>query len=119
MGWITVAKVEELKEPGSYKAVEINEERIAVFNVEGRYYAIQDVCTHDGGILTGGEVHGKVITCPRHGAQFDLTTGAVLRMPAVEPIQTYPVRVQGDEVQVLLEAEAEAGAGAEGDEDEL
>ena len=101
--WVPVAKTSELAAPGSYKIIEIEDELIAVFNVDGKYYAIQDVCTHDGGILTGGEVQGKVITCPRHGAQFDITTGAVLRMPAVEPVPTYETRVEGDEIQVLFE----------------
>ena len=100
--WITVAKVNELA-PGQYKTLEIDGEPIAVFNIDGKFYAIQDVCTHDGGVLTGGTVEGSIITCPRHGAQFDITTGAVLRMPAFEPLPTYEVRVEGDEVQILFE----------------
>ncbi len=100
--WITVARADELK-PGQYKSVEVEGELIAVFNFNGKFYAIQNVCTHDGGILTGGTVEGRVITCPRHGAQFDITTGAVLRMPAFAPVSTYEVRVDGGEVQVLFE----------------
>jgi 3-phenylpropionate/trans-cinnamate dioxygenase ferredoxin subunit len=100
--WVTVAKAEELR-PGEYKSVEIEGELIAVFNLDGKFYAIGDVCTHDGGILTGGTVEGKVITCPRHGAQFDITTGEVVRMPAFEPVPTYKIRVEGEEVQVLFE----------------
>jgi len=100
--WVKVAKAEELK-PGEYRSVEIEGELVAVFNLDGRFYAIGDVCTHDGGILTGGTVEGRVITCPRHGAQFDITTGEVVRMPAFEPLPTYEVRVEGGEVQVLFE----------------
>jgi 3-phenylpropionate/trans-cinnamate dioxygenase ferredoxin subunit len=100
--WVTVAKASEL-EPGGHRTVEVDGEPIAVFHIGGKFHAIQDVCTHDGGILTGGKLRGTVITCPRHGAQFDLTTGAVLQMPAVEPVPTYEVRVEGDDVQVLFE----------------
>lgn len=100
--WVTVAKTDELA-PGQHKKLEIDGEPIAVFNIDGRFYAIQDVCTHDGGVLTGGTVEGSVITCPRHGAQFDITTGEVLRMPAFEPLPTYEVRIEGDEVQILWE----------------
>ena len=100
--WVTVARANELA-PGQHKTLEIDGEPIAVFNIDGRFYAIQDVCTHDGGVLTGGTVEGSIITCPRHGAQFDITTGAVLRMPAFEPLPTYEVRVEGDEVQILFE----------------
>lgn len=100
--WVSVAKADELK-PGQYKSIEVEGEPIAVFNLNGEFYAISDVCTHDGGILTGGTLEGKVITCPRHGAQFDITTGQVLRMPAVEPLPTYETRVEGNYVQVLFE----------------
>jgi len=100
--WITILKSEELK-PGEYKSVQVEGELIAVFNYNGKFYAIGDVCTHDGGILTGGTVEGRVITCPRHGAQFDITTGEVIRMPAFAPVPTYEVRVEGNAVQLLFE----------------
>ena len=100
--WITIAHAHELK-PGQYKSVQVEGELIAVFNFNGRLYAIGDVCTHDGGILTGGTVDGRVITCPRHGAQFDITTGEVLRMPAFTPVPTYEVRAEGNDVQLLFE----------------
>lgn len=99
---VKVAQVGEIV-PGTFKTIEIEGELIAVFNINGEFYAIQDVCTHDGGILTGGTVRGYIIECPRHGAQFDIKTGTVLRMPAVEPIQTYPVKVEGSEIFVLFE----------------
>lgn len=74
--------------------------QVAVFNLDGRYYAVEDVCTHDGGILTGGPVEGDQIVCPRHGARFSIRTGEVLAPPAFEPIATFPVRVSDGEVQV-------------------
>ena len=100
--WVNAIKKNEI-EPGQHKTIEVDGEPIAIFNLNGSYYAIGDVCTHDGGVLTGGEVQGKVITCPRHGAQFDITDGSVLRMPAFEPVPSYEVRVEGDDVQILYE----------------
>jgi len=97
--WINVGTVEDIP-PGKYKTIDVDDVLIAVFNVENKFYAIEDVCTHDGGILTGGQVTGCVITCPRHGAQFDVRTGEVLAAPAYEPVSTYPVRIQDGMVQV-------------------
>ncbi len=67
-------------------------------NVAGSIYAIEDVCTHDGGELDQGELEGERIMCPRHGAYFDVTTGAALTLPAIVPVPTYRVRVEGDEI---------------------
>lgn len=69
-------------------------------NVDGSIYAVEDVCTHDGGPLDQGELEGCRIVCPRHGAVFDVRTGEVLALPAVIPLPTYAVRVEGDEVFV-------------------
>lgn len=73
---------------------------VAVFNLDGEYYAIEDVCTHDGGILTGGTLEGEQIVCPRHGARFSIKTGEVLAPPAYEDIATFPLRVEGGMIQV-------------------
>ena len=73
---------------------------VLLCNVEGSVYAIEDVCTHDGGPLDQGELEGCRIMCPRHGALFDVTTGAALTLPAVVPLETYPVRAEGDEILV-------------------
>jgi len=97
--WVAVAKVDELP-PGAWRSTDIDGARIAVFNVGGEFYAIEDVCTHDGGILTGGQVDGDQIVCPRHGARFCIRTGAALTAPAYEPAARFPVRVEGGEVQV-------------------
>jgi nitrite reductase/ring-hydroxylating ferredoxin subunit len=71
---------------------------IAVFNIDGTLYAIEDVCTHDGGELASGELHGFDIECPRHGARFDVRTGAVLAPPAYEPVTPFPVKIENDAV---------------------
>ncbi len=97
--WIDVARIEELP-PGSRKVVDVDGVAVAVFNLDGEYYAIEDVCTHDGGDLAGGEIDGEAIVCPRHGARFSIKTGAVLAPPAYESIATFPVRVQDGVIQV-------------------
>ncbi len=97
--WVDVAKADELK-PGEYRIVDIDDTEIAVINCEGQYYAIADVCTHDGGELTGGDIDGCEIECPRHGARFNIKTGEALTPPAYEPVETFPVRIAAGMVQV-------------------
>lgn len=97
--WITVCNVADLP-PGANRVVEIDGAQVAVFNLDGQLYAIEDVCTHDGGVLTGGPVEGDVIVCPRHGARFCIRTGEALSAPAYEPVATFPVRVENGGVQV-------------------
>ncbi len=90
--WIKVAAVEELPED-AFVVVPAEDTDIAVFNLHGKFYAIEDVCTHDGGQLTGGAREGYELICPRHGARFDIKTGAALTAPAYEPTATFPVKV--------------------------
>jgi 3-phenylpropionate/trans-cinnamate dioxygenase ferredoxin subunit len=97
--FVTVAKVGEIP-PGGVKVVRLDDQEIAVFNLAGAYYAVDDVCTHDGGPLAEGLIDGDAIECPRHGARFDIRTGRVLAMPATVPVPTYAVRVEGEEIQV-------------------
>ncbi|MGH8671266.1 MAG: Rieske (2Fe-2S) protein [Burkholderiales bacterium] len=97
--WVEVASVEQLP-PGSWRVVDVEGAAVAVFNLDGQYFAIEDVCTHDGGTLTGGAVEGDQIVCPRHGARFSIKTGAVLCPPAYEPIACLPVRVRAGIIQV-------------------
>lgn len=73
---------------------------ILLCNVEGEIYAIEDVCTHDGAPLDQGELEGTRIVCARHGANFDVRTGEALTLPAIVPVQTFPVRIEGDDVYV-------------------
>lgn len=97
--WMNVACAEELPS-GSCRTIDLDGTQVAVFNVEGEFFAIENVCTHDGGVLTGGEVKGDEIICPRHGAHFSIRTGAALSPPAYEPVATFPVRVEQGMVQV-------------------
>jgi 3-phenylpropionate/trans-cinnamate dioxygenase ferredoxin subunit len=98
-GFVTVAKVGEIPE-GGVKVVRLDDQPVAVFNIDGSYYAIDDLCTHDGGPLAEGRLEGDVIECPRHGAKFNVKTGDVLCLPATAPIPTYEVRIEGDEIKV-------------------
>jgi 3-phenylpropionate/trans-cinnamate dioxygenase ferredoxin subunit len=105
--WITVARVGEIAE-GSVKIVRVEDQELGVFHVGGGYHVLEDVCTHDGGPLAEGVLEGRVIECPRHGARFDVTTGAVLSPPAVAPVPRYDVRVSGDHIQVAWPTRARA-----------
>ena len=99
--FIRVADVSEVSDPGKL-LVEVEGEVVALFHVEGRFYAIDDVCTHDGGPLVDGELVGYKIACPRHGAKFDIRTGAALSMPAVRPTRAHAVKVDAGGVWVAL-----------------
>lgn len=99
MAFLKVAAVSETA-PGTISVHEVNGTRIALCNVNGRLYAIDDVCTHDGGPLDQGELEGDLVECPRHGAKFDVTSGKAVVLPAVRPVKTYPVQVEGDDVLV-------------------
>ncbi len=79
---------------------------LAICNVEGEYYAIADLCTHDGGPLGEGELVDNQIECPRHGARFDVITGKALCLPAILPVPTYKVELRGDEIWVAAQATA-------------
>ena len=93
IGWIRVCAREELL-PGEYQLAYDGDTAIAVFNIDGAYYAIEDVCKHDGGELAGGPVDGFEIECLRHGARFDLRTGAALCPPAYTPTVVFPVKLE-------------------------
>lgn len=97
--WIDVAPVNEFT-PGNCRTVEADGVPIAVFNVNGHYYAIEDQCTHEAERLSGGECEGEIVICPRHGAEFSLITGEALSPPAYEPVAIFPVRVEQGMVQV-------------------
>ncbi len=100
MGQFTrVADANDLS-PGQSMCLEFGGEKVALFNVGGTIYAIADSCTHRGGPLSEGEVQGTDVTCPLHGAMFDLTTGSVKGPPASSAVIQYEVRVEGDEIQI-------------------
>ena len=100
--FVKVATTSDI-EPGTVKVYEAGGKQIAVCNVDGTFYAIDDVCTHDGGELGEGTLRGDRLICPRHGAAFDARTGRVLTLPAVHDVRSYPVTVESDDVFVACE----------------
>jgi len=100
--WHTVARASEIP-PERVAVFPIGDHDVAVCNVDGEFYAIDDLCTHDGGSLDQGQLEETEIECPRHGARFDVRTGAAVQLPAFEPVETHDVRLEGDVVQVGVE----------------
>lgn len=100
-GWTEVAKRGDIP-PGEARAAVVDERMIAVVNLDGEFYAIDNICTHAYVVLTEGCIVDGQIECPLHRARFDVRTGAVTAPPAYEPLQTYEVRVEGDAVLVKL-----------------
>jgi len=96
-----VAQLSSLSDPGKL-LVEIDERLVALFHVDGKVYAIDDVCTHDGGPLAEGVLVGCEITCPRHAAKFDIRDGRALTMPATAATASHEVKVDGDDVFVKI-----------------
>ncbi len=96
-----VAKKSDI-EPGTTKRVVVKGTEVLLCNVAGEIYAIEDVCTHDGGELDQGELEDCRIRCPRHGALFDVRTGQALTLPAIMPVPTYEVRIDGDDIFVRV-----------------
>ena len=99
---IKVAEVSDV-DPGEAKTVEVDGQALALFNVDGTFYATDNTCSHVGGPLGEGALIGKEITCPLHGAQFDVTSGKVLGGPARSDVKCFNVKVEGNEVFVELE----------------
>lgn len=99
MSWLDVAPAASIP-PGDYAQLEVDGVTVAVFNILGEFYAIEDTCTHDGGELAGGAVEDHQVICPRHGARFCLRTGAALTPPAYEPVRTFETRVVDGMVQL-------------------
>ncbi|MBX6377725.1 MAG: non-heme iron oxygenase ferredoxin subunit [Clostridia bacterium] len=100
--WLRVASEGEIP-PSGVRRVNVRGVPIAVFHVEGRYYATSDTCTHAEASLAEGKVEGHTVVCPRHGARFDVRTGAALSMPASVPLDTYPVEVRDGGVFIDVE----------------
>lgn len=101
--FIPVAKTSDIPDPGTL-LVEVDERLIVLIHAAGHFYALDDVCTHDGGPLSEGPVlpQEKAIACPRHGAKFNIESGAAMTMPATKPTVAHEVRVDGDDVLVRL-----------------
>lgn len=98
-GFMKVGSTNDLA-PGQGKLVEVNGQKVALFNVDGSFYAIDDACTHRGGPLSEGELQGKQVICPWHGAFFDVTTGAAEGPPADQGVTRYNLRVQGTDIEI-------------------
>ena len=92
-----VATLDEIPDCGR-KSVVFDDRAVLVLRIGGDVYAVEDVCSHDGQPLTDGVLEGTAIECPRHGARFDVRNGRPLCMPAVEPIATYEVKLQGNDI---------------------
>jgi 3-phenylpropionate/trans-cinnamate dioxygenase ferredoxin subunit len=99
MAFVKAASMDEIA-PGRVKVVEVEDEDVALCNVDGEIYAIANVCTHDQGPLGQGYLLGDQIECPRHGARFNVRTGEVKTLPAIIPIPTFEVKVEGNDIYV-------------------
>ena len=97
--FVKVAGTDDIA-PGEKQIFEMDGTMVVVVNLDGQFYAIEDVCTHDGGPLGEGKLDGCELICPRHGARFDVRTGAATRMPAIEPVPAYAVQVENGDVLV-------------------
>lgn len=99
--FVKVAQTDEVP-PGQAKLVEIEDKRVSLFNIDGTYYAIDDTCTHQGGPLSEGVVEGEEVTCPWHGARFNVKTGEVTGPPARRGVARYTVRVEGSNIEIEI-----------------
>ena len=100
--FVRIAKTTDLTDLGQI-LLEVEDRIVVLFRVGGNYFCIDDVCTHDGGPLANGTLEDHTIACPRHGAKFDIRTGAALTMPATKPTKSYRVKVEGDDVLVQVQ----------------
>lgn len=99
--FVRVASVADIPDPGK-ELVEVEDQLVVLFHVGGQFYALDDVCTHDGGPLGEGQLCDFAVACPRHGAKFDIRTGEALTMPATRATRSHEVRVEQGEVWVRL-----------------
>ncbi len=97
--FVKVASVAEIA-PGQARLLNVRGKEIALFNVEGTFFALENACTHEEGPLAEGDIEGHEVTCPWHGARFDIRTGAVLCAPAYDDVRRYNVRVVGTDIEV-------------------
>lgn len=97
--FVKVGKVEDLA-PGKMMQVIVGEQRILLANVDGRYYATDDTCTHEDASLSAGSLRGALVKCPLHGSRFDVRTGRAMEEPAEEDLKTYAVRLEGNSILI-------------------
>ena len=99
--YVKVAQANEI-EPNYGKLVEVQGKKFALFNVDGKFYAIDNTCTHRGGPLSEGDLRGDEVTCPWHGAKFKVSSGEVLGPPAPQGVNSYKVRANGPDIELEL-----------------
>ena len=99
--FVKVAQRNDIPDPGK-QLVELEDRLVVLFHIDGEFFCIDDVCTHDGGPLGEGELDQHCIACPRHGAKFDVRTGNAMSMPATEPTLIHEVKLEGDSILVKL-----------------
>jgi len=102
MKWIDAGPTENLRD-GEAISIPVGRRMIAVVRSGDAYYAIEDICTHDGAQLTGGAIEGTEIICPRHGARFCLRTGEALSPPAYEPVRVFATKIEGGRLWVCAD----------------
>jgi 3-phenylpropionate/trans-cinnamate dioxygenase ferredoxin subunit len=102
--FVRVAKTSDIPDPGR-KIFEVDDQLVVVVHTGGQFYAIDDVCTHDGGPLGEGPLEGYTLACPRHGAKFDVRDGRALTMPATKATRTHEVKIVGDDIMVKVSDE--------------
>ena len=100
--FVKVARTDEIN-PGQARLIDVKGKQIALFNINGEFFAIDDMCTHEEASLAEGEISGHEVTCPLHGAKFDVRTGEVLGPPAYDDVVRYAVRVMGTDIEVDVE----------------
>jgi 3-phenylpropionate/trans-cinnamate dioxygenase ferredoxin subunit len=84
------------------KRIDVNGQRILLANIDGRFYATADTCTHEDASLSTGSLKGELVKCPLHGSRFNVRTGEALEEPAEENLRTYAVRVEGGSILIRL-----------------
>jgi len=106
--FVRVARADEVA-PGTMKRVTVDGHAVALINLGGEFFAIDDTCSHEESSLSGGTLSGEIVVCPKHGARFNVKSGRVLSLPAVRSVAVYPVRVEGGEVLVAPDPQRTAG----------
>ena len=97
----TVARASEIA-PGTMTLVDVDGEEVVIANSEGKFFAFSNACTHVGGPLVEGELEGDTVTCPWHATVFNVASGAALQGPGRDPVPTYQLRVEGDDIQIAI-----------------
>ena len=102
---VKTVNISEINE-NSVKKISIGDKDISIFNVEGKFYAIDDLCSHAEASLSEGEVYDCKVECPLHGAEFDLNTGEAVTLPATKPVKTYPVYIEDGHLYIEMNEDA-------------